>query len=102
MITFDVAAIPWYGPTVATRKLTITLPEEVLERVSALARAEGLPLSTYLTKLAEHRIRVEDGLAAMREWDEEEGPIPEEEYVRAAEQIARAEATMRRATKAAS
>lgn len=70
------AAISWYGATVATKKLTITLPEEVLERISAMARAEGLPLSTYLTKLAEHRIRIEDGLAAMREWEEEDGPIP--------------------------
>jgi hypothetical protein len=95
-------AISWYGAAVATKKLTITLPEEVLERVSALARAEGLPLSTYLAKLAEHRIRIEDGLAAMREWEEEEGPIPEEEYARAAEQIARAEAAIRRSTKAAS
>lgn len=86
----------------ATRKLTITLPEDGLERISALARAEGLPLSTYLAKLAEHRIRIEDGLAAMREWEEEEGPIPEEAYAWAAEQIARAEATMRRPNKAAS
>jgi predicted DNA-binding protein len=98
----DLDAIPWYGATVATKKLTITLPEEVLERVSALARAEGLPLSTYLTKLAEHRVRIEDGLAAMREWEEEEGPIPEEEYAKAAEQIARAEAIIQQSTKAAS
>jgi predicted DNA-binding protein len=86
---------------VATKKITITLPEETLKRLSALARAEGLPLSTYLTKLAEHRIRIEDGLAAMREWEDVEGPISEEAWVWAAEQIARAEAAMRRPAKAA-
>jgi len=87
--------------TVATKKVTITLPEDDLVRVSALARAEGLPLSTYLTRLAQHRIRIEDGLAAMREWDEDEGPPSEEAYAWADEQIARVEASLRRSTKAA-
>ena len=87
---------------VATRKITITLPEETLEEVTALARAEGLPLSTYLARLAEHRIRIEAGLAAMKEWEVEHGPMPEEALAWAEEQIARAEASMRRSTKAAS
>jgi Arc/MetJ-type ribon-helix-helix transcriptional regulator len=94
---------PYHGMValVATRKITITLPEETLEHISALARAEGLPLSTYVTRLAEHRIRIEAGLAAMREWEEEHGPISDEAYSWAEEQIARAEASMRRSTKAA-
>ncbi|KAA2248874.1 ribbon-helix-helix protein, CopG family [Solihabitans fulvus] len=56
-----------------TKKVTITLPEEVVEKVSELARSAGLPVSTYLTRLAEHHIRVNDGLAAMREWEAEYG-----------------------------
>jgi predicted DNA-binding protein len=94
---------PYHGMVrlVAARKITITLPEETLERVSALARAAGLPLSTYVTRLAEHRIRIEDGLAAMREWEEEDGPVSDEAYAWAEEQIARAEASMRRSTRAA-
>jgi len=73
----------------ATRKVTITLPEEALERVSALARAEGLPLSTYLTRMAEHRIRIEDGLAAMREWEAEYGPPSADAQRWLEEQLAR-------------
>ena len=67
---------PYHGMVelVATKKITITMPEETLERVSALARAADLPLSTYVTRLAEHRIRIEDGLAAMKEWEQEYGP----------------------------
>ena len=76
---------------VATRKITITLPEEALERLQALARAEGLPLSTYFTRLAEHRIRIEDGLAAMREWAAEYGSFTPDELERAAARIEQAE-----------
>ncbi|MGH8930196.1 MAG: hypothetical protein ACRDZO_06055 [Egibacteraceae bacterium] len=50
----------------ATRKVTITLPEETLERLRSLAREHGLPLSTYLAEVTGHHLRVEDGLAAMR------------------------------------
>lgn len=74
-----------------TKKITITLPEETLKRISSLARAEGLPLSTYLTKLAEHRVRIEDGLAAMREWEAEYGAFTPEELDRAAARIEQAE-----------
>jgi Arc/MetJ-type ribon-helix-helix transcriptional regulator len=76
---------------VTTKKVTITLPEEILERISGLARAEGLPLSTYLTKLAEHRVRIEDGLAAMREWEAEYGAFTPKELDRAAARIEQAE-----------
>jgi len=76
---------------VATRKITITLPEEALERLQALARAEGLPLSTYFRRLAEHRIRIEDGLAAMREWEAEYGSFTPDELERAAARIEQAE-----------
>lgn len=71
--------------------MTITLPREVLERVAALARAEGLPLSTYITKLAEHRVRIEDGLAAMREWEAEYGPFTPDELADAKARIEQAE-----------
>jgi hypothetical protein len=76
---------------VATRKVTITLPEETLAAISALARAEGLPLSTYLSKLAEHRVRIQDGLAAMREWEAEHGSFTPEELQRAQARIEQAE-----------
>jgi hypothetical protein len=75
-----------------TRKVTITLPEDVLERIRALAAEEGLPLSTYLRGVAEHHARVQDGLAGLREWEAEEGPLTEEERARARAEIACADA----------
>lgn len=59
---------------VATKKVTITIPEETLSKASALAKKAGLPLSTWLTRTAEHEVRVQEGLDAMREWEEEAGP----------------------------
>jgi hypothetical protein len=59
---------------VATKKVTITIPEETHAKASALAKKAGLPFSTWLTRTAEHEVRVQEGLQAMREWDEEVGP----------------------------
>jgi hypothetical protein len=59
---------------VATKKVTITIPEETHAKASALAKKVGLPFSTWLAQTAEHEVRVQEGLEAMREWDEEAGP----------------------------
>lgn len=57
-----------------TKKVTITLPEETHSKAVALAKKAGLPFSTWLAQTAEHEVRVQEGLEAMREWDEEVGP----------------------------
>ncbi|MFL6124624.1 hypothetical protein [Actinophytocola sp.] len=57
-----------------TKKVTITLPEETHAKAIALAKKAGLPFSTWLAQTAEHEVRVQEGLEAMREWDEEMGP----------------------------
>jgi hypothetical protein len=59
---------------VTTKKVTITLPEETHTKAVALAKKAGLPFSTWLAQTAEHEVRVQEGLEAMREWDEEVGP----------------------------
>lgn len=76
----------------ATKKITITLPEEYLEQARNLAKEAGLPLSTWIAKTVEHEARIQAGLAAMREWDAEDGPLTEEELVAAAIEIAKADA----------
>jgi hypothetical protein len=73
---------------VATKKVTITLPVDVVDRVTVLAGEAGLPVSTYITRIAEHHIRIQDGLAAMREWEAEHGPLTDEELTQADERIA--------------
>jgi hypothetical protein len=59
---------------VTTKKVTITLPEETHAKAIALAKRAGLPFSTWLAQTAEHEVRVQEGLDAMAEWDEEIGP----------------------------
>jgi hypothetical protein len=59
---------------VATKKVTITIPEETHAKATALAKKAGLPFSTWLAETAEHEVRVQEGLEAMGEWDEEVGP----------------------------
>ncbi len=60
---------------VATKKITITLPEETLASLRSLAAAAGLPLSTYLAEVTAHHARIQDGLAAMREWEQLSGTV---------------------------
>jgi cytosine/adenosine deaminase-related metal-dependent hydrolase len=80
---------------VATRKITITLPEEDLEQVKELARKAGLPLSTWIAQTLEHDARIQAGLEAMREWQDEHGVFTEEELAWADAQIAAADAQHR-------
>jgi hypothetical protein len=75
----------------ATKKITITLPEDHLEQVRAFAEEVGMPLSTWLTKLVEHEIRIRGGLAEMREWEAEHGPLTDDELAWADAQIAAAD-----------
>ena len=72
----------------ATRKVTITIDEAVLATLRSLAEQAGLPLSTYVTRAAEHHARIQDGLAAMREWEQEHGAFTEDELAEADAAIA--------------
>jgi predicted DNA-binding protein len=76
---------------VATKKITITLPEETLARLRESAAASGIPLSTYIAQVTEHHARIQEGLAEMREWEAEHGEITDEERESVAAEIARAE-----------
>jgi predicted transcriptional regulator len=78
----------------ASKKVTITLPAELVARSTELAKRAGLPLSTWLARAAEHQARIEDGLAAMREWEAEEGALTPEELAWADAEIARADAAL--------
>jgi hypothetical protein len=80
---------------VATKKVTITLPEELLEEAKELAQDAGLPLSTWIADIVQHEIRIQAGLAAMREWEAEDGPLTEEELAAAEAELAKADAAAR-------
>jgi len=81
---------------VSTKKVTVTIPEEVLAEASELAKEAGLPFSTWLAQTAAHQVRVHRGLAAMREWDEEVGPPSPDAEVWVDEQLAKLETPKRK------
>ena len=68
----------------AVRKLSVALDEDVAAAARAAAEAAGMSLSAWLSEAARSRLRVADGLAAMREWDEVAGPVSEAEQQQAA------------------
>ncbi len=76
----------------ATKKVTITIPEETHSKASALAKKAGLPFSTWLAQTAEHEVRVQEGLEAMWEWEEENGAFTDAEVAWAESQLADADA----------
>lgn len=60
------------------RKLSVALDAEVADAAAAAAERDGLSLSGWLNRAAENALAVEDGLAAVREYETEHGSISEE------------------------
>jgi hypothetical protein len=76
----------------ASKKLTITMPEATVSHISALASRENMPLSTWITRAAEDRARIEDGLQALQEWYAESGEPSPADRARARALLADADA----------
>lgn len=60
-------------------KLAITVDAEVHERVVAAAAEEGLSVSAWMTAAARRALLLRDGLAAVAEWEQENGALTEDE-----------------------
>ena len=60
-------------------KLAITVDAEVHERVVAAAAEEGLSVSAWGTAAAHRALLLRDGLAAVVEWERENGALTEDE-----------------------
>lgn len=76
----------------ATKKITITLPEETLAALRIQASALGVPLSTYIASISQHHARIRAGLAESRQWESEHGAFTNEEIAAIDREIALAEA----------
>jgi hypothetical protein len=61
------------------RKLSVALDEQVAEAAAASAERHGLSLSAWLNRAAENALAIEDGLAAVAEWEAEHGALTTEE-----------------------
>ena len=81
-------------PAMGVKKLSIALDERVAAAAAASAERHGLSLSAWLNRAAENSLAIEDGLAAVAEWEAEHGAFT-------AEEIAAADAVLDAARKAA-
>jgi Arc/MetJ-type ribon-helix-helix transcriptional regulator len=63
-----------------TKKISISLPTEVAERIRVLAdEGHDGNLSALVGDLIEHQLRFRDSLEAVTEWEAEHGPLTEDE-----------------------
>jgi hypothetical protein len=73
----------WYTLTVPrgnpSPKLAITVDPDVHAEVIEAAAAEGVSVSAWMTAAARRALRVRSGLAAVAEWEADNGPLTGEE-----------------------
>jgi hypothetical protein len=67
--------------------LAITVDPDVHQRVVAAAAEEGLSVSAWMTAAARRALLVRDGLAAVEEWEQENGRFTEAELQSARERV---------------
>lgn len=76
----------------ATRKVTITLDEHLLEQLNEVAREEGVPLSRLVASAAEHELRQRIARKVLEEWAAEHGAFTPDELAAAKAETAAADA----------
>jgi hypothetical protein len=75
----------------ATRKVTITLDEGLVEAVGAAAREAGVPLSRFIASAAEREMRLHLGRQVVAEWEAEHGAFTPAELAAARAELAGAD-----------
>jgi predicted transcriptional regulator len=75
----------------ATRKVTITLDEDLVDAMAGMAREADVPLSRLIASAAEREMRRRIGLAAVAEWEAEHGAFTPDELAAARAEMAAAE-----------
>lgn len=85
-------AILKYGVGMATRKVTITLDEDLVQAMGVAAREAGVPLSRLIATAAEREMRRRIGQAVVAEWEAEQGAFTPAELAAARAEMAAADA----------
>jgi predicted transcriptional regulator len=75
----------------ASRKVTITLDEKLVDALNEAAREAGIPLSRLIAGAAEREVRRSIGRAAIAEWEAEHGAFTPEELAAARADMAAAD-----------
>jgi len=69
-------------------KLAITVDPDVHRQVLLAADEEGLSVSAWMTSAARRALLLRDGLAAVREWEDEHGAFTDAELEEARRRVA--------------
>ncbi len=67
----------------AVRKLSVALEEPIARAAREAATRRGMSLSAWLTEASSTALAVEDGLAAVAEWESEAGSLAPQELAAA-------------------
>jgi hypothetical protein len=67
----------------AVKKLSVALDGKVAEAAAVSAERQGLSLSAWLNRAAENALAIEEGLAAVAEWEAEHGALTSAELAAA-------------------
>lgn len=73
-------------------KLAITVDPDVHAGVVAAAEAEGVSISAWMTAAARQALKLKDGLAAVAEWEAEQGALTQAELTAARGRVGRSSA----------
>ena len=76
----------------ATKKVTVTLPQELVDALGAAAREDGVPLSRLVASAAERELRRRAGRQLVAEWQAEHGAFTAGELAAAKSELAAADA----------
>jgi hypothetical protein len=76
----------------ATRKVTITLPTELVELIGVAATEDGVPVSRFVASALERDLRRRVARALIAEWQAEHGAFTPAEIAAARAEIAAADA----------
>jgi hypothetical protein len=76
----------------AMKKVTVTLPEELVEALGTAAHEDGVPLSRLVTRAAESELRRRVGRRLVADWQAEHGTFTVEELAAAKAEMAAADA----------
>lgn len=85
--------VPRGNPAV---KLAITVDARVHAKLLRAARAEGVSVSAWMTDAARQALRMRDGLAAVAEWEAEQGTLSAAELEAARRRVARSQRALAR------
>ena len=80
---------------VPSKRVTITLPEDLAPRVQELADDAHTALATYVTRIVEYHVLNQEGLTALEYWESRYGPLTKPELASADEAIEAARARLR-------